>query len=203
MPKLVGIFSYFKDLDKVSPADISSWLRFKGDIHILANFIGNRIIYSQTVPINKLDLDIDMAILREVIKKTPEYFYLKKEDKIIISKDLKERFPPLSKLVTIIIETINPKGLITIHLKEGNNYQFLGTLIAPENIEGLFKGKQSVSVVVNGVATQLLKNSLSISGVNKVTLQIKIGDSKEISVNGGQLGIVIDLRDKPQVTNNE
>src|SRR3990167_9440024 len=68
MPKLTGLFSSFDDLDQISPEAIASWLKPAPELTSLENYLANKILYPQAVPLTKHDMQIDLAILREALR---------------------------------------------------------------------------------------------------------------------------------------
>lgn len=191
MPKLTGVFDIFSDLDKIPIPDIASWLRAKGNIHTLQNFLGNRIIYPQTIPVTKDDLEVDLAILREAVIRQPNKFYDQKGKIIMISQEFERRFPSFVSLVTTLIECINPQDITYLYLKSSGLNSLMGSIIAPEN-----PGTgQAVPFSVNGkFIANLNPGSLTLFPYKDKQLRIKIGTSIEKLIPGGELGIIIDLR---------
>ncbi|MBI2593387.1 hypothetical protein HYW44_01985 [Candidatus Daviesbacteria bacterium] len=195
MPHLSGVFEQFPNLDKVSSLNLSAWLHIQVDKHNLANILGNRIIYPQTVALTKSDLEIDLAILREALKQRPALVYEPQTNKIYIPELFLQRFPPLTRLAGVIIEAINPKGVIQIYLKDKTQVKLLGSLISPPNVSKLVKDKGKIKIVVMGVEGTLSPNTLSISRIVAPQIKMKI-ENTSYSVPGGELGVVIDLRVK-------
>lgn len=193
MPHLSGIFEEFPDLDKVSPLQIETWLKNKPEIHALANFLGNRLLYPQTVALSQSEMEIDLAILREAIKQKPALIADFQRSKLFIPQDYLYRFPPLPRLVGALIEAINPKGVYQIHIKNQNQLKLVGSLISPPDIEKLSQGKKEICVDVGGFASKLRVNTVSISRIEASEVKVIIGGN-EYKVNGGELGVIIDLR---------
>ena len=198
MPHLTGVFEEFPDLDKVTPGEISSWLRSKPETHVLVNFFGNRLLYPQTIALNPIESEIDFAILREGIKQKPGLVYDAQSNKIFIPQSFLNRFPPLTRLVGAVIEALSPKGEIQIYIKDKTTVKIAGTLISPTDIDQLAKDAKSLKIEVNGVESILNFNTLSISPINRPEIVVKIGN-KSYKVIGGELGIIIDLRLKSNV----
>lgn len=193
MPHLSGVFEEFPDLDKVSPLQIVSWLKNKSEMHTLANFFGNRLLYPQTIALNQSEIDIDLAILREAIKQKPASVSDFQINKLYIPQDYVYRFPPLPRLAGALIEAINPKGIYQIYIKNKNQLKLVGTLISPADIEKLALDKKEINVAVNGIEGKLRVNTISISQIKSSEVRIVIG-SNDYKVNGGELGVIIDLR---------
>ncbi len=69
MLRLPGLFDSFDNLDQITPEEIASWLKPVPDYKLLENYLANKILYPQTRSISEHDMQIDLAILREVLKK--------------------------------------------------------------------------------------------------------------------------------------
>lgn len=172
-------------------ADIASWLKVKGNIHMLQNVIGNRLIYPQTIPVTKEDLQVDLAILREAIFRQPNKIYDQKGRILLIPEEFEKRFPPLVVLVTTIIECLNPSGITFVYLRSRQVNQMIGTIIAPQDIVK----NRTISVIVNGKAlTNLKPGSLTLFPYKDKQVRVKVDSDEEKLVSGGKLGVIIDLR---------
>ncbi len=68
MPKLQGLFDSFDNLDQIDIGLVASWLKSPPTPIQLENYLANRILYPQTVPVTKFDMEIDLAILREALR---------------------------------------------------------------------------------------------------------------------------------------
>jgi len=68
MPKLSGLFDSFDNLDQIDISSLSSWIKPTLVPDQLENYLANKILYPQTIPLTELDTKIDLAILREALK---------------------------------------------------------------------------------------------------------------------------------------
>lgn len=68
MPKLSGLFDSFDNLDQIPIENISSWLKVVPNLIQLENYLANKILYPQTLPLTETDMKIDLAILREALR---------------------------------------------------------------------------------------------------------------------------------------
>lgn len=193
MPHLSGVFDEFADLDKVPIDEISAWLNIKPEIHFLINFLGNRILYPQVVPLTSKDLEVDLAILRAAIKLKPSLVYEPQTNRILIPKLLSDRFPKIKDLVKVIIEGINPKGVHNIFSKSDKEYQLVGSVISPLSPQKLSKDEKTV--IFTGLAIQkaLPLNAVSILDTPAPEAKVNLG-GEEFNAAGGEAGIFIDLR---------
>lgn len=68
MPTSLSLFDSFDNLDQISPEAVSSWLKPVPQLNLLANYLANKILYPESLPLTKQDMQIDLAILREALK---------------------------------------------------------------------------------------------------------------------------------------
>lgn len=68
MPKSVGLFDSFDNLDQISLEAVACWLKPIPPLVQLENYLANKILYPQTIPQTELGMQIDLAILREALK---------------------------------------------------------------------------------------------------------------------------------------
>ncbi len=190
MPKLTGIFETIIDLENIPVTDINDSLAQKRDEHELENFIANRILYPQTIPISKIDFDIDFAVLKEVIKRdSGRFFNDTLINKIIIPKDIEARFPPISRLIMTYLDALEPKGIIQVLLREEDKNMVIGSIIKLES-----DGKKITNILIAGKSYLISQGSFTILPLPDRHISIKIDASDEIVISGGKLGIVIDAR---------
>lgn len=114
MPKLTGIFSIFPDLESIPPEDIARWLKPNPGFEFIGNYLGNKLLYPETIPVTQADLAIDLAILREVIRRYPEKFQT--PGKFLISNQLALRIGSILDLTLALVDVLQPKGTVQILL---------------------------------------------------------------------------------------
>lgn len=74
MPRLSGLFDSFDNLDAIDINSLISWLKSAPAPIQLENYLANKILYPQTLPLTEADMKIDLAILREALRiNTPKY----------------------------------------------------------------------------------------------------------------------------------
>ncbi len=193
MPHLSGVFDEFPDLDKVNPDQLMAWVVQKPDRHFLINFLGNRILYPQVVPLTQKELELDLAILRAAIKLKPGLVFQPQTNKIIIPKMFAERFPPIGNVVRAIIEGINPKGVHLIYIKDKTQVKMVGSVISPLNPQKLSLDEKTVMFTTGDIKKPLPLNMISLVQLSVADTQITLG-SEEYKVIGGELGLIVDLR---------
>lgn len=68
MPRLAGLFDSFENLDQISAEAVASWLKPVPQLIQIENYLANKILYPQAIPLTEFDMQIDLAILREALK---------------------------------------------------------------------------------------------------------------------------------------
>lgn len=189
MPKLTGVFELFGNLDKISPDALNNRLKSREEPHYLQNFIGNRILYPQAVPVSKHEMDLDFALLGEAVRLNKQYFFDEQSKKIVIPESFLGRFPDLARLGIVMVEAIGAPGVSTIYLK-GTAWRFLGTVVAPS----LLSSDGPLQVTINGKASNVNIGSLVVFPIQQEKVRVKIDSLEEVEVAGGELGLIVDLR---------
>lgn len=196
MPKVSGVFDSFENLDQISPEDIARWLKSPPQIRELANFIANRIYYPQTLPLTLPDLDIDLAILREALRRNPVFFKLQQR-KIFIPESFLNLVSDLKKLALIFTDAYEPRELVTFILSTPKGDEILGSLA---RVEG---STSDLSFNIDGKNFNVKPGSLTILPCPKSRCHIsfkssnaKVMGKKEIlfETMGGKLGLIVDGR---------
>lgn len=67
MAKLTGLFDTFDNLDSLEAENIVRWLKPVPQTVQVENYLANKILYPQTLPVTTEDMQLDLAILREAL----------------------------------------------------------------------------------------------------------------------------------------
>lgn len=195
MPKLTGIFERFPFLEEIPLLDITRWLKVRSQAQILENFLANRLLYPQTIPASSDELEIDLAILREAVRRHPEIVYNQPLKKMIIEQEFEKRFPTISRLVVALVEALNPGGIISVFRKNEAGNILIGSIVSP----AILPMGEEVAINLEGQVMQIPLGSIHVLPVRDRRLKFKLGSLDEVVVNGGDLGIVVDLRRKEEL----
>lgn len=223
MPTSIGLFDSFDNLDQISPGAIAAWLKPTPSLNLLENYLANKILYPQTLPLTKQDMQIDLAILREALKMSkilteptnvPQRnaflggnpFLNITLRKILIPTRFLQFVPDLASLTTVFIDALLLKrskedwfeDIWTVVLA-ANIDEIVGSVILPQ-----FEDKNGVfSCTLVGKTYEIHPGDIKILPCSKDRCEIgyklhrgKILGKQEsaIEVYGGKLGLVIDGR---------
>lgn len=197
MPKLVGSFSSFKDLDKISVQDLIRWIPHPPNPFYIENYLANRIFYPQTIPQKEEDLEIELAILREALRLNPD-FYNRKYSKFLIPQTLLENLPNLGQVIWAYLDAYKPKGIAYVFLKNAKAHQ-LGTVLIPDilNKQGLIElvvERKKYSIKLGNLTViPCMEERCDISFFAK-NAEILGKNELSLEIFGGNLGIVVDAR---------
>lgn len=207
MARLSGLFDIFDNLDQIEMGSIQG-----------ENYLANKILYPQTIPISSSDMKIDLAILREALRlngpKSGKPGAMLGENpflnitlrKIIIPSKFLLYVPDLVSLTWVFVD-----GLLLGKTKEdffwdlwtvvltGDSDEVVGSVILPQ-----FSGKtDSLDITLLGKSFKIKAGSLTLIPCPKDRCEVsyrfttgKIFGKKEaaLEIHGGRLGIMIDGR---------
>lgn len=220
MIKSNGLFGMFDNLDTIDPASILSWLKPVPDLTVLENYLANRILYPQALPVNPIEVQFDLAILREALK---NYFFSVSENKsnsllgdnpfynftlrkILIPKKFLLYSSGLIDLVRVFADVL----LVSIEKRDwfedfwtiiltGEVDETIGSLLIPQ----FEKGGNVMRIKVINKSFSLARGELKIIPCDsqrcEFAYEIDKGrlldkQSNAVQVSGGRLGIVVDGR---------
>lgn len=202
MPKVIGLFDDFKDLDQIPVDDITRWIKPTPNLIVLQNSVANRILYPQAIPVTQQEMEIDLALLREALKRDSR-FILANSRKIIIPQDFILRISDLKMLTWVFIDAylLDKKGGSTPQvwtvIKRSQRDQVIGSIILPD-----LKGGE-LSLNVAGKVTVVKKGGLTLipCSSDKCQIEFKIIGGQifgmkegKVEVYGGNLGLMVDTR---------
>lgn len=220
MAKLSGLFDTFDNLDQIEAEDIIKWLKPTPQTVQVENYLANKILYPQTLPVTKEDMQLDLAILREALRINGPKDKIASEGnmlgnnpflnvtlrKIIIPQKFLQFIPDLTTIVWAFVD-----GLLSNRRKEDffrdlwmvvvsdDTDQIVGSLILPQFQNKLsrfnlsFGGKNFV--IRPGSLTVLPCPNESCELSFKFTGGKFMGKIESVlEVYGGNLGLMIDGR---------
>lgn len=218
MPILPGFFSSFDNLDLLDVNQIIPWLKNPPPLVQLENYIANKLLYPQSLPLTKMDMQIEMAILREILKvNAPKFgkdgsllgnnpFLNLTLRKIMIPENFLKYVPDLASLTWAFVD-----GLL-LNRKKEDYFEDLWTVVVVDDIDEVVgsvilpafeSGQDQLELNLSGQTYKIKAGSLSIVACPKDRCEIsyklqkgKLLGKKEsaLEVYGGKLGIMIDGR---------
>lgn len=220
MAKFTGLFDSFDNLDQIAAENIALWVKPAPNLIQLENYLSNKILYPQSLPISETDMKLDLAILREALKlNSPGLSGEGKETllgsnpflnttlrKILIPERFLDFIPSLPNLAWAFVDALllNRKkedffwDLWTVVLT-GDFDEVVGSILLPQ-----FTGEgDNMALNVLGKTYKIVPGSLTIVACPKDRCQIsyKISRGKILGKNeaaleiyGGTLGIMVDGR---------
>lgn len=220
MFKSDGLFDSFDNLDQIDPANLIGWVKPAPQLKQIENYLGNRVLYPQTITYSETDIKFDLAILREALrisavdKKTNQISPLLGDNpffnftlrKVIIPANFLEYIPDLTTLAwvfaDVLILIIQKKDwfedLWTVVLS-GDIDEIVGSILLPQ-----FGKKGTVFELISlGKSYKIGKGSLTVIPCSSTRCEISykfdqgnfLGKvSSTLEIYGGRLGLVVDGR---------
>jgi|SRR3989344_3275337 len=219
MPKLSGFFDSFDNLDTIDAASLTAWLKNPPALVQLENYLANRILYPQALPVTDFDMKIDLAILREALRingpkpETKEGLLLGGNPflnivlrKVVIPQKFLNYVPDLVSLTWAFVDglLLNRKkqdlfeDLWTV-VVSGDTDEIVGSIILPQ-FEGL---GDNMLLSVLSKDYKITAGSLTVIPCSKdrceIAYKFKKGQilgksTNALEIYGGKLGLMIDGR---------
>lgn len=199
MPKLTGVFEDLANLETLPVEEINKFLTEKVHIYDLENFLGNRILYPQTVPFSKRDMDIDLAILCAYMSLHQDLFFMVGLNRIVIPEKIELRFPPLANLVFFFPEIFKLRQVVELGIKKDSGQIVIaGSIISPN-----FDSKSSLTELkINGEVVKLDPHGMTYFESEKNINELEFS-GQNLIVAGGSVGIVINQKSPPTLEKGE
>ncbi len=186
MAYLSGFFERFKDIESVSALEVSKYLKSKIEIVRLQNIIANQILYPQTIPLTKIDEEIDRALLCALLQLHPEDIL--KGDRITLPEEYLFRFPEINQLITSLTISLNLPLLSSIYIKKAGNLHRAGTILKVSPDIG--------RILVNGKVLKISPNKITVFPFGNQPLLIEVPNQPLWHGVSGSIGLIVDSRRK-------
>lgn len=220
MVKLPGLFDSFDNLDQIKTEDIARWLKPQPDPTYIENYLAQRILYPQTVPMTQSDMKLDLAILREalltpMLGHVPDGTWLGDNPflnitlrKILIPSKFLEFIPDLPTLAWTFVD-----GLL-LGRKKKDFFEDLWTVVLTGEIDEVigslaipqFNNETGIlQLTVMDKTYKIRAGTLIVipcpSKRCEVSFKLKMGkilgkEDLAVEVYGGKLGLIVDGRSK-------
>lgn len=199
MPKLSGPFSIFQYLDKITAQSLQRWLPKSEKEVNLENFLANRLLYPQTIPVDAREMKIDLAILIESIRLNSNLFYNSILKQVTITEDLTLRFKSFENLIQSLIDGLSLVQTTKLIIKKFDGQILKGWIVIPLPLKDASIHKihliASKSVPIH---RDLKTNTITFIPIDdNQSVQLKIDDNFHLNLDFHNLGILLDLRIRP------
>ena len=219
MGKLSSLFESFDNLDQIDLNSVVSSLKPAPQIIQVENYLANRLLYPQAVPLTEYDMKIDLAILKEaLIINTPKLaqgesallgdspFINIVLRKILIPEEFINFVPNLASLTYVFVDALLKnrrkedwyEDLWTVVVTDDAD-EVVGSVILPQfNSSG---GQMEINVlgktykIPQGYVTLIPCRKDRCEIAYKLTAGKVLGkDQSALELYGGKLGILVDGR---------
>ncbi len=189
--------------------EIMRWLNFDHSVDYVREYLANKSLYPATIPFTPRDLDLEMAVLRFLLKKAinsfsqswPETLRISGEtliapvEPVLITGDLLNKLPGQAYKILLILDSLQPVGITTLIEDQNRIAAALGAVAAhnPLLTVQLFDtssfnhlGTVISPVGFARVGTPILKMKIAYSNGYESTLEVKQGTLEVLPLPAGQ-----------------
>jgi len=205
--------------NRIETGEIGKFLSFSINEISLENFLGNRLLRPHTIPKNIKELEIEEAVLRNILAKNLQEATNKKQFTIVGTGGLISGTPSVSRLANLFLDILGVGDVAAILFDREFFLFSFGALLAKykqlqivktgdwlDNLGAFFSLGSPSKVTLDWGYSQVQEVQLEKDEIAliPVPLQQKIGvgfssnnEKRHVSVFGGSLGLVLDARAKP------
>ncbi|MEX0616916.1 MAG: hypothetical protein WD231_03860 [Candidatus Woykebacteria bacterium] len=198
-------------------SDVGAFLSFRMSEIELENFIGNKALFSQSIPENKNYLEIDEALLRAAFSIYPDLHNPTKFNTVIVTGGLFSWEQKPTRVALLLLDLMAFGKVVQVLQDQRAFLNSYGALISQKkDFKGIdFSILKNLGVLVSlggagkvsldyGLAqiqeVVITENEIALIPVEesqKVNLTIHYKQKVKFSVSGGKWGIILDGRRKP------
>jgi hypothetical protein len=215
-------FMDYVAVQSLDESQVIKWLPFKATLTEIENYINNRKIYSNVLPIFPRDLYIEQAMARESITQFLKSQGIKYDfGSVVMSGSIFSTSPFPSQSLLVLLDSLNFSNKMDVYLDRHSAVVALGLLKqvapdiyskAPDHLRPVFIGSvlrfsADVQVSIDLGLEKPLEVKVNsgdlfmfpLKTTEKATVAVRLGGGKpqEFEVCGGELGFVIDCRGFP------
>ncbi len=205
--KSLRLFDSFDNLDQIEVNSLISWIKNPPLPIQLENYLANKILYPKALPITILDMQIDLAILREALRGKPDHPFLNTVlKKIIIPEAFLLNIPNIVSLTWAFVDGLlfnkkkeNWYGDLWSIVVAGNKEEVVGSVLIPQ----FTSSKDILDLKMEGHDFKIKAGTLIVlpSLKNKCEIDYKLSNGKILGkqssmmeIYGGRMGLMIDGR---------
>lgn len=208
MPKQNGLFDSFDNLDSIDINSLVPWLKnLPVTTSQLENYLGNKILYPDTLPLTDADMKIDLAILREALRMMGDNPFLNTTlRKMMIPKRFLHFVPDLVSLTWAFVD-----GLL-LNRKKRDQFEDLWTVVVTDDMDevvgsvltpGFGSSQDTMNLSLDGRDYEVARGSLILikcpKSKSEITYKFITGkvlgrNAGSVEISGGKLGLMIDGR---------
>ena len=166
----------------LKPEETARFLPYEIKLSEIQNFFANKEIYPQTVPLTKKEIKLEEAAARVRIRSlTANGESLIDSDYIIASGGVLSKAPNPSQAVLILLDSLEPLGLLKIYLDTKQILPALATLAVYE--------EEKAQKILNQGPFDFLGTTFSVSEPVFLKIDVGLSTAQELELDLGELTV--------------
>ncbi len=168
---------------------VMKWLPFEISVDELENFIANKNLYPQAISLTLREVEIEHALLRELIKTSVEVDFLLKEDlrRLILTGNILRRSSTIEQYILTCIDGLELTGVTYIYFDRDGIVDLMAPLL--EKFEEIEIRKRVISSVIeHNVSCITIQGGLRNDElIGKVDINQGFDASQEVNLHSGTI----------------
>ncbi len=163
----------------LKPEEIAYWLPFEIKLSEVQNFFANKEIYPQLVPTTEREVRLEEAAARVRIRSLITSPIT--NDYIIASGGVLSKAPDPSHVVLMLLDSLEPLGLLKIYLDTKQILPALATLAVYE--------EERAQKILNQDPFDFLGTTFSVSDSVSLKIDVGLSEAQELELDLGELAV--------------
>ena len=163
----------------LKPEEIARWLPFEIKLSEIQNFFANKEIYPQVVPTTEREIRLEQAAARVRVQGIGDRVEL--DDYVIASGGVLSKAPSPSHVVLMLLDSLEPQGLLKIYLDTKQILPALATL-------AVYK-EEKAQKILNQEPFDFLGTTFSVSDAVSLKIDVGLSEAQELELDLGELAI--------------
>lgn len=167
---------------------VKKWLPYETNLNILENYLANKMVYPQTIPLTNRDLALEHAFYKEVIKETHEknFFNSNNLKRIVLSGSSLRKTSSDEQAMMMAVDGLELKGISNIYVDKLGLSKLITELIKDLPVEQqqlLYAQIIKHQVTVVTVSGPMMKGKK----VGNLVIDQDLQNKQEVVLEGGAL----------------
>src|SRR3989339_211804 len=173
--------------DPLSLDKIASLLPFEIDLKELGNYIANKSVYLQTIPLNLRDFTVEQSLIREIVSRDKVDFFRNEQlNKVILSGLWMKMATSVEQIVLTMIDGLELTGISYLYFDRHNLLRNCAPIIF--DYEEKTKNLVLPQLISHyGTVITLLGPIVKGKNIGKVYLDQGLDEKQEITLMGGEI----------------
>ena len=182
--QLPSVLSQFTNLEQIDPKLVAAQSKLAFNLSQIENYVANKQLFPHTIPISISEMNVELAILSQVVKLNSNFFYNNNLKKIIIPEEFDDYYKGRDALIKAVCLGLDLSGVSQIVIRQNTNTNLSGSVVVRKT------PNKKVAVMISPNTYTQNVPATSLYTLNSSPCSATI-DGEVFSLQGGSLGLTL------------